>query len=91
MHFWCCIIEHLDFDMNDFNPQQFGKLIFIAGLVVAAAGLLIMLLSKTGLFRLPGDIFVNKENFKFYFPVASCIIISAVLTLLFWIINYFRK
>ena len=77
--------------MNDFNPQQFGKLIFIAGLVVAAAGLLIMLLSKTGLFRLPGDIFVNKENFKFYFPVASCIIISAVLTLLFWIINYFRK
>jgi hypothetical protein len=41
-----------------------------------------------GLGRLPGDIAIQRQNFSFYFPVATCLAISVVLTLLFWL---FRK
>ena len=69
--------------------QDFGKFVFIAGLVLAALGALIW---KTGglggLGKLPGDLFVQKGNSTFYFPIVTCLLISAVLTLLGWL---FRK
>ena len=72
-----------------FARQEFGKIIFIAGLVLAAIGALIW---KTGglggLGKLPGDLFVQKSSSTFYFPIATCLLISAVLTLLAWL---FRK
>lgn len=56
------------------------------GAVVAAVGLLFMLADKIPwLGRLPGDIIVRRKNFTFYFPVATSILISIVLTLLFWL------
>lgn len=64
------------------------KLLIVVGLLLVAAGLLWPWLSRLGLGRLPGDIAIERQNFSFYFPVVTCLAISAVLTLLFWL---FRK
>ena len=63
-----------------------GKAIFIIGLLIAAFGLIVWaapsipILDRLG--RLPGDIFVRRGNFTFYFPVVTSIVISVVLSLL---------
>ena len=77
--------------MTDFQPQQLGKLILLTGIVISIVGVVIILLSKTGLFKLPGDLYFEGKNWKIYFPVVSCLIISIVLTVIFWIIHYLRK
>ena len=66
--------------------QDLGKMLFILGLVLAVAG---AFLWKTGglgrLGRLPGDIFVQRGNATFYFPLVTGLVVSAVLTLLAWL------
>lgn len=57
------------------------------GLVLVIVGLLWPLLSKLGLGRLPGDIVIERGNFHFYFPIVTCIIVSVVLSLVFWLLN----
>lgn len=56
-----------------------GKLLVVIGLIIAAAGLLIMAGAPLG--RLPGDITFRRGNFTFYFPLVTSIIISIVLTI----------
>jgi hypothetical protein len=63
------------------------KLLIILGLVFLALGLCWPLLRKIGLGRMPGDIVLQGDNFKFYFPVATCIVISLVLTAVMWLLN----
>ena len=58
-----------------------GKVLVLVGLGVAGVGLLIMMGVPIG--RLPGDIMVRRGNFSFYFPLATSIILSIVLTLIF--------
>ena len=66
--------------------QDFGKLLVVLGLVVAAVGFFLWKFSgKLPLGRLPGDIAIQKPNFTFYFPITTCILISIVLTLLMWL------
>jgi uncharacterized membrane protein len=77
--------------MADLEPQNFGKLIVITGVIISLIGVVIIFLGKTGLFKLPGDIEIGGKNWKVFFPVVSCIIISIVLTVILWIVNYFRK
>lgn len=77
--------------MTDFQPQQLGKLILLTGIVISIVGVVIILLSKTGLFKLPGDMYFEGKNWKVYFPVVSCLVISIVLTVILWIISYLRK
>lgn len=61
----------------------------IGGLVLAAIGVVFWLLpDKTPLGRLPGDIHVEKPGFSFHFPIVTCLLISAVLSLIMWL---FRK
>jgi len=68
--------------------QHIGKLLIVIGIVCAAAGGLLLLSGKAPwLGRLPGDIIVQRKNITFYFPLATSIIISILLTLLFWIIG----
>lgn len=62
-----------------------GKWLITAGLVLLVLGLLWPLLERLGLGRLPGDVTVERENFRFHFPVVTSLIVSAVLTLLLWI------
>jgi Protein of unknown function (DUF2905) len=57
------------------------------GIVILVAGLLWPLMSKIGLGRLPGDIMYQRGNATFYFPLASSILISIVLSLLLWLFN----
>lgn len=67
----------------------FGKILLVTGLVIAGTGFLLILSGKVGwIGKLPGDITVRRENFTFYFPLATCLLISIVLSLLFW---FFRK
>lgn len=60
-----------------------GKVILMVGLFMMITGGLLMVMGKIpGLGRLPGDIFVQRGNFSFYFPVVTMIIVSVVLTVL---------
>lgn len=69
--------------------NELGKLLVIAGLLLAAVGALIWSgFGKGWLGRLPGDINYSKDNFSFHFPVITCLTLSAILTLIMWL---FRK
>lgn len=70
--------------------QYFGKLLIIIGLSVAAVGGLLLLFRNSGipfLGKLPGDIVVERKNFTFYFPIATSIIMSIILSLIFYLIE----
>jgi hypothetical protein len=73
--------------MNPFS--EFGRLLLMIGVVIAVIGLIMMLAPKIPfLGRLPGDIIIRKGNFTFYFPLATSIILSIILTIIF---SIFRK
>ena len=61
-----------------------GKALVVVGLLIAVFGAALWLLSGLGVIgRLPGDIYLRRGNFTFYFPLATCILISIVASLLF--------
>jgi Protein of unknown function (DUF2905) len=64
-----------------------ARWLIILGGVLLVAGLLWPWLSKLGLGRLPGDIVVERENFRLYFPITTSILISLALSLLLWLLN----
>lgn len=69
--------------------NELGKIVFIAGLIIAVIGLCLWFgFGRGWLGRLPGDIRIEKENFSFYFPIVTCLLLSLALTLLLWL---FRK
>lgn len=62
------------------------KLLIISGLILIGLGLLFYLAGKVpSLGKLPGDIYIHKKNFVFYFPLATCVLLSLLLTLIFWL------
>jgi hypothetical protein len=63
------------------------KLLILAGLVLIAAGLLWMVGERFGFGRLPGDIVIERGNFRVYFPLATSLLLSVALSLLFWLFN----
>jgi hypothetical protein len=65
--------------------MNIGRTLIVVGAILLVAGLLWPVLGRLGLGRLPGDIAVERENFRFYFPIATSIILSVVLSLLFWL------
>lgn len=77
--------------MMEFGPQQIGKWLISAGIIIALVGALVMLLGRIGLFKLPGDLEFGSKNWRIYLPLVSCIVISIVLTIILWLINYFRR
>ena len=66
---------------------QMARWLIIFGVILIVAGLLWPLVQKLGLGRLPGDIVVERENFRLYFPIATSLIISVILTTILWLIN----
>lgn len=62
-----------------------SRFLITIGLVLVALGLLWPLLSQLGLGRLPGDIVITRGNFRFYFPIATSLLISIVLSLILWL------
>ena len=66
-----------------------GKGLILIGLLITAVGVLFLFSEKIGwIGRLPGDITIRRENLTVYFPLATCLIISVLLSLLIWL---FRK
>ncbi|MCG8545894.1 MAG: DUF2905 domain-containing protein [Alphaproteobacteria bacterium] len=64
-----------------------SRLLIIFGVVLIAMGLLWPWIAKLGLGRLPGDIVIERENFRLYIPLGTSILISAVLSVILWLIN----
>ncbi len=68
--------------------HELGKLLVIFGVILIVFGLAFMLAGKVPhLGRLPGDILIQKKNFTFYFPLATSILVSLILSLIFWLIS----
>ena len=69
--------------------QQLARIFVIAGVVMIALGAVFYLAGRFNLplGRLPGDIRVEREGFKVYFPVVTCILISIILTLIMWLLR----
>jgi Protein of unknown function (DUF2905) len=73
--------------------RELGRLLLIFGAVLVALGALLYFGGKLPLRlgRLPGDVVHRGEHSTIYFPIVTCLILSAGLTLLFWLIGHFRR
>ena len=73
--------------------RELGKVLVVAGVLLAGAGALLWLGARLPfrLGRLPGDIAYQGRHTSFYFPIITCIVLSLALTLIFWIVNLFRR
>ncbi len=66
----------------------FGKSLIVFGLIIAALGVVLTFAGKIPwLGRLPGDIYVKRDNFTFYFPLATSILVSVILSLILWLLR----
>ncbi|TAM84151.1 MAG: DUF2905 domain-containing protein [Acidobacteria bacterium] len=80
--------------MNTGLPGDIGKALVILGGVLVVAGLFFMLGSRyswLGLGHLPGDIRYKGKQTSFYFPLTTCIILSAAVTLILWLFSHFTR
>jgi len=64
-----------------------SRFLIVLGLVIVAIGVLWPFLGRLGLGRLPGDLVIQRGNFSFYFPLATCIIVSVLLSVVLWLFN----
>lgn len=71
--------------------DQIGKLIIFLGLILTVLGLVVWGLGRMGFRGLPGDIDYWSENFRFYFPIVTCIVISVLASVLVWLWNWLRR
>ena len=68
---------------------HFAKLFIVIGIIFLIIGVLFLFNIKIPFGKLPGDIFIKKENFTFAFPIVTCIIASLVLSFIMWVISKF--
>jgi Protein of unknown function (DUF2905) len=64
-----------------------SRLLIMFGLALVALGLLWAVMDKIGLGRLPGDIVIERDNFRLYIPLATSLLVSVVFSLLLWLLN----
>lgn len=65
-----------------------ARFLILLGVILIGLGVALLLLPKIpGLGRLPGDILIKRENFTFYFPLGTCILVSLILSLIFWLMR----
>ena len=64
-----------------------ARILIVLGLAILVAGLLWPYLSQIGLGQLPGDIVIERENMTFYFPLMTCLLLSVLFSLVFWVVN----
>jgi hypothetical protein len=70
--------------------ESMGKMLILMGVIIIVVGILFVALPKiTSLPKLPGDIYIKKDNFTFYFPWVTSLVISAILSIIFYL--FFRK
>ena len=73
--------------------REMGKLLLLVGVLLAAVGTVLVLGAKLPfrLGRLPGDIVYRGRNTTLYFPIVTCLLLSAALTLILWLVSFFRR
>ena len=64
-----------------------AKALILIGLALTVAGLIWLVGERLGIGRLPGDIVIERQNFRFYFPLMTSLIVSVVLSLLLWLLS----
>jgi hypothetical protein len=64
-----------------------ARFLIVLGLAILVAGLLWPYLGRIGLGRLPGDILIQRDHFRFYFPLTTCLLGGLLLSLIFWFMN----
>jgi hypothetical protein len=65
-----------------------GKLLVVLGLLIAAVGVVLLLFGRLPLVgRLPGDLHIQRGNWTFYFPLATSLVLSVILTLVLWVLG----
>lgn len=64
-----------------------ARFLITLGVILVVAGLAWPLLAKLGLGRLPGDIHIEREGFSFFFPITTGVLISAVVSLILWLLR----
>jgi hypothetical protein len=73
--------------MND-GFGTIGRLLIAVGITIAAIGAALLLLSKVPrIGRLPGDIYIERGNWRFYFPLATSILLSLILSFILWLLS----
>ena len=74
------------------EADSIGKFLLLVGLLIAGAGAALIFFDKIPfLGKLPGDIRIERENFRFYFPLTTSILLSILISVILWLISYFRK
>lgn len=73
--------------------ENIGKLLIIIGAIILLLGIFLTFLDRLpfGFGKLPGDIYIKKDNFTFYFPITTSIILSIILTIIFSLISKLSK
>lgn len=73
--------------------RELGKVLLLIGALLVGVGIFFLVGARLPLRigRLPGDIYYQGKHGSFYFPIATCILLSVVLTVLFWIVGHFRR
>jgi len=66
-----------------------GRWLVAAGAVIALVG--VLALGRVGLFKLPGDLQFGGRNWRVFFPLASCVLISIIVTVVLWLVSHLRK
>lgn len=72
--------------------QDLGKILIVIGSLILILGVILTVYGKIPLLgKLPGDIKIERENFTFYFPIVTSILISIILSLIFYFFKFFKK
>ena len=72
------------------GPGTIGKLLIVVGLSIALAGVILLLLARfpgLKIGRLPGDIYIERDGWSFYFPLATSILLSVIISLVIWLVR----
>lgn len=80
------------FKKGYFNMPELGKILVTVGVFLVIIGVLIFLCGKIGFFgQLPGDFVIKKKNVTIIFPLATSILLSIILSLIFYFTRFFRR
>ncbi len=67
---------------------EMGRTLIFLGLLIVGIGAVVLLLGRVpGIGKLPGDIFIQRKNFTFYFPIATSLLVSVLLSFFFWLLS----
>jgi hypothetical protein len=70
------------------DMSSIGKMLIFLGIILMGIGVVFFLANKIPwIGRLPGDVYVKRGNLSFYFPIATCILISIIISAIFWLLG----